>query len=449
MLAHRRGRPAPADAGTRSAPFTLRPQRAPIDIAAQAAVAALFQLVTPLLTRTAVRRDPRARLAPPTIVAFAHKRDLDVPLLIAHLLGPPVWPRWLGRVTFAGSAHLFLDGFLGLYFPQLGRPLRRLLYPISLGPVLRALRIVPLGLTGAQMVAEWIDGLRTIYPDDTPLSAVLSRHGLALARAAGVSPTLTLAEVRRWRYERLLMIQTGSELLNAAALGRLQYAQARAAPARFQVAADALQAGGALVIAPEGQLSPDGALQPPRSGVYRLLRTAPEAHVLPVATTYELLADERRPRAFFSIGPPLAGLAALPRREVEAVLYRELGRLGTVTLAHLVARAVFDDPEWRAAIPTAELAARVAAEARRVAASGQPIDPALLDRAALARRFRILLRAARGRGLDARGGEVRIDRALLARPVSGWQVNPLGYAYNESRSFPVWAADREPGLSSP
>ncbi len=448
MLAHRPDRAAPAAANAAPAPSTLRPQRAPIDIAAQAAVAALFQLAAPLLARTSVRREPRARLAPATVVAFAHKRDLDVPALIAHLLGPQVWPRWLGRVTFAGSAHLFLDGFLALYFPQLGRPLRRLLYPISLGPVLRALRIVPLGSTGAQMVAEWIDGLRTVYPDGTPLSAVLSAHGLALARAADVAPTVTLAEVRRWRYERLLTVQTGHELLNAAALGRLQYAQARAAPALLQVAIAALQAGGTLVIAPEGQLSPDGAVQPLRSGLHRLLRAAPDARVLPVVTTYDLLTDGWRPRLFLSIGPPLTGLAALPRRELEAALYREFGRLGTVTLAQLVARVVFDDRERRTAIPTAELAARVAAEARRIAGSGQRVDPALLDRAALARRLRVLLREAQGRGLDVRDGEVRIDRALLARPVSGWRENPLGYAYNESRAVPVWQTDQAPGSSS-
>ncbi|HZQ34977.1 MAG TPA: hypothetical protein VFD32_03515, partial [Dehalococcoidia bacterium] len=304
MLASRPERPLRLAARAAPASFSLRPQRAPGDMAAQAAVAGLFRLIMPLLTQTATWRDPRARLAPQTIVAFAHKRDLDVPALVATLLGPTVWPRWLGRVTFAGSEHLFLDGFLGLYFPQLGRPLRRLLYPTNLRPVLRALRIVPLGSTGVQMVAEWIDGLRTIYPDDTPLSAVLSSEGLALARATGVEPPVTLAGVRRWRHERLLTIQTGHKLLNAAALGRLQFAQARSAPARLQAVTAALQAGGLLVLAPEGQLSPDGALQPLRSGLNRLLRAVPDAHVLPVASTYDLLAEGRRPRLFLSVDPP-------------------------------------------------------------------------------------------------------------------------------------------------
>ncbi|HZQ35123.1 MAG TPA: hypothetical protein VFD32_04260, partial [Dehalococcoidia bacterium] len=87
-----------------------------------------------------------------------------------------------------------------------------------------------------------------------------------------------------------------------------------------------------------------------------------------------------------------------------------------------------------------ELAARAAAEARRLARAGQRVDPRLLDRRAFSRRFGELLRAARGRGIDAHGGEVRIDRAVLNRPVSGWQANPLGYAYNESRAFPAWTA---------
>lgn len=438
MLARRPGRSEAPAHGPVPAPFTLRLPRAPADNVAQAAVAALFQVVMPVLARLAVRRDPRARLAPQTIVAFAHKRDLDVPALIAAMLGPSVWPRWLGRVTFAGSADLYLDGFLGLYFPQLGRPLRRLLYPTNLGPVLRALRIVPVGSTGMQMVAEWIDGLRTVYPDGTPLEAVLSTRGLALVRAAGAEPGLTLAEVRRWRYERVLAIQTERDLLNTAALRRLRIAQAREAPARLEAAIAPLRAGGVLVIAPEGQLSPDGALQPLRSGLFRLLRAAPNARVLPVATTYDVLAGGRRPRLFLNVGAPLTGLAMLPRHEAEATLSAEFGRLGTVTLAHLVARIIFDDPQQRASIPAAELARRAAIDARRVAAAGQQLDPALLERDRFRRRFVELLRAARGRGLDAHGAMVRIDRTLLHRPVSGWQANPLGYAYNESGSFPAW-----------
>jgi len=407
-------------------------------MAAQASVAALFQAVTPLLVQISARRDPRAILAPGTIVAFAHKRDLDVPALIATLLGPSVWPRWLGRVTFVGSADLYLDGFLGLYFPQLGPPLRRLLYRTNLGPVLRALRIVPVGSTGTQMVAEWLDILRAVYPGDTPLSAVLSEGGLALVRAAGAEPSLRLTEARRWRYERLLTIQTGNDLISTAAIRRLRIAQAYEAPARLAAAIAPLRAGGALVIAPEGQLTPDGALQPLRSGLYHLLRAAPEARVLPIATTYDLMPAGRRPRLFLNVGAPRAGLAELPRREAEAIVHGEFGRLSTVTLAHLVARIVFDDPRQRTTIPAAELAHRVASAASQAARAGQPVDPALLARTALARRFDVFMRRAQRRGLNLDAGEVRVDRELLRGPVNGWQENPLGYAYNESRSFRLW-----------
>lgn len=441
MLARRLRRLPPYGGDAPSAGFALRSPRAPLDNVAQAGVSALFQAVMPLLAHTTVRRDLGAHLAPQTIVAFAHKRDLDVPALIAALLGPHVWPRWLGRVTFIGSADLYLDGFLGLYFPQLGRPLRRLLYRTNLGPVLRALRIVPAGSTGTQMVAEWIDGLRSVFPATTPLSAVLSEHGLGLARAAGIEPRLTLAEARRWRNERLLTIQSERDLLTAEALRRLQIAQAWAAQSILEAAVAPLQAGGVVVIAPEGQRSPDGAQQPLRSGLHLLLREAPQARVLPVATTYDLLPDGRRPRLFLNIGAPLFDLGTLPRRQADRILGHEFGRLGTVTLAQLVARAVLDDPEQRSAISTTELAQRLAAEAHRLSAAGQPLDPLLLDRATFLRRFRALLRAAQGRGLDVQAGEVRIDHAMLRRPVNGWQANPIGYAYNESRGVPAWQAN--------
>ena len=37
-----------------------------------------------------------------------------------------------------------------------------------------------------------------------------------------------------------------------------------------------------------------------------------------------------------------------------------------------------------------------------------------------------------GHGLEAAGDTLRLDRAVLARPVSGWEENPLGYAHNEA-----------------
>src|SRR5581483_1045598 len=113
----------------------LRSQRAPVDCCAQLAIAALFQATSRAMSNVQPTVPAEAKLAPSTVIVFTHKRDLDIPVLIATLLGPRVWRRWLGRVTFVGSADLFIDGFLGYYYPQLGRPLRALLSHSSIRPV--------------------------------------------------------------------------------------------------------------------------------------------------------------------------------------------------------------------------------------------------------------------------------------------------------------------------
>ena len=414
----------------------LRQPRAPIDIGAQLAIAGLFQVVARAMAHVRPEVAPEARLAPRTVIVFTHKRDLDIPVLIATLLGPRLWPRWLGRVTFVGSADLFIDGFLGYYYPQLGRPLRALLARTSIGPVLRALRIVPVTASGPRLVAQWLDDLRAVFPAVTPLGALLSEDGLAVAEALGVAEDATLAGARRWRYERLLTLQEPTGFLDSAAYGRLRVHEARAAPRRLAEVAAVLQMGGVVVISPEGQLSPDGALQPFRSGLGHLLRQTDEARVVPVGITYDLLAGGRRPRLFITAGEPITRLGALPRREADVRLRATLARLCTITLPHLVARWLFDESQGQQAIAAAALRRYVWSEAQAFAASGQRLDPLLRQARTFDKRFAALLREACGHGLRLEpSGVVAIDWRALRLPVEGWQENPFGYAYNELRSL--------------
>jgi len=419
--------------------FALRAQRSRVDTVAQASVAALFRLATLCLVRPRVAFEPGARLEPRTVIVFSHKRDIDIPALVYATFAAPFGVRWIGRVTFIGRADIYVPGFLGLYYPQLPRALRRWLFLLDIGGILRMLRVVPARTAGPRTIADWLRDLAPLYPPDTPLGALLSADGLARAAQAGVPPELPLGAVFAWRYEEWLGQQVGPEMFGSEVMARLRVREAREVPRLLAVARKALRENGILVIAPEGQLSPDGRMRPFRSGLHYLLRDLPDASILPVGFTYDLLG-QRRPVLFIRVGALRPVQPDLPRRAFDEQLRADLARLGTVTLAHIVARVLFDElGEGTAAVATADLARRAWRSARSLAHAGRRLDPALLERKRFAARFAQLLRAARGRGLDERGGQVRIDWALLHQPVNGWLENPLGYAYNESRDLPAWS----------
>lgn len=403
--------------------------RSPRATFAQIAVSALFQAIVPLLCHVRIHRDARVVLGRRTLAVINHKSDLDIPVLVRTIYGPSIWPRWTGRITFVGRSDLFLRGFLALRFAQLG-PLRRWLFPVDLTPILRTLRIIPVGKAGPRLVAEWIAELKAVYGPDRPLGDLLSPCGLERATAAGVSPSLTLAQAASWRYRSFLEQDAGSELIDERTSRHLRLAEARGARARLAEIVAALE-GGVLTMAPEGDLSPDGRLQPFRSGVYRVLKSVPDACVLPAGITYDLLCDGRPP-TFVRVGRPLTGLAALGRRACEARVRQAFATLATVTLAQLVGYVVFEElGPTTPVVSKAELAQRVCRLAAELARAGRPMDPRLRDPQAFRQRFAELLRNARGHGLEQDDAVLRLDWNLLQSPVNGPLQNPLVYAYNE------------------
>lgn len=400
----------------------------------QIAVSVLFRLFVATQARVRVARAPGSAVRPRTIVVLRHKRDLDIPILVRVLFGGPRGWRWAGSLVFAGRSDLYTPGFLALQFPQLRR-VRRLLYRLSIGPILYRLGIVPVSKAGPRLLAEWIDALVDAYGGESLVAELLAPGWLASLRPALPSGT-TLAGLRSWRHVDVLSRMTGPECLRPAAFRRLRLRLAQAARGGLVEIVASLRRGDVLVMAPEGNLSPDGGLQPFRSGMYRLLQQAPGASILPFVITYDLL-DTERPAAFVRTGTLLADLVPLDRREAEARIRSALAAENTATISQLAAAVLFEElPPGVESIATADLRRGIARRAGAAARQGRPVDERLLNRAVFAARFRRFLVAVEGHGLRRDGARLNIDRGLLSGPVDGWAENPLGYAYNELRGLP-------------
>lgn len=393
----------------------------------QIAVALLFRLFVATQGRVRISLAPGATVRPRTIVVLRHKRDLDIPVLVRVLFGGPHGWRWAGSLVFAGRSDLYTPGFLALQFPQL-RAVRRLLYPLAIGPILYRLGVMPVSKAGPRLVAEWIDALIDAYGGETQADDLIAPDWL-LAQDAAPAGSTTLAELRSPRHVALLALVAGPECLRPAVFRRVRLRLAQAARVSLVDVVTALQHDHVLVMAPEGNLSPDGGLQPFRSGMYRLLQQVPAAALLPFAISYDLL-DRGPLRIFVHVGPALERLASLDRREAEARIRAALAAANTATMAQLAAAVLIEELP-AAEIAAGDLAARIAARAAALAGAGRPVDRRLLDRRRFAARFVRFLAAAEGHGLQRTAGRLRIDRALIEGPVDGWLTNPLGYAYNE------------------
>jgi 1-acyl-sn-glycerol-3-phosphate acyltransferase len=409
-------------------------RRSPASAGAQLAVGVALSAFAAAWCRLERTGDPASALQPRRLLVFNHKRDLDIPLLVRALLGPRTWAAWPGRLVFVGSSELYLPGFLALYFPQLG-PLRWALMGLNLGPVLRMLRVLPVSTPGPRLLAVWLREAADIFGADCPLTMVLTAEWAARLAGRGLSARVTLAQALTPRYRAALALDVPPEAFQPHVRQRLALAAARRAQAHLRALATELEVGNVVIMAPEGNLSPDGRLQRFRSGLVRLLKAAPDTTVVPVGITYDVLAPGR-PRAFLRVGAPLIDLGEQPRRDIEHAVRRRLAGLNTVTLAQLLGWVLLEElAPGMATIDRRVLAERVRRRAVELAGAGYAVDHRVLHPSTFEPAWTGLLAAARGGGLHVTGTTIGIDWRLLRGPAADWRHNPLAYARNELASM--------------
>lgn len=221
------------------------------------------------------------------------------------------------------------------------------------------------------------------------------------------------------------------------AVAGTRVARVRGVRAALAAAAEELAGGGCVLIAPEGQLSVDGALAPIRGSVARI---GPHAKtVQPVTLTYDHGAGRRVGlfvRFMSAVAPADLDARAL---ELEVAARLRAGRV--YALAQLVGLLLAGGLDPVLAVAGAEgdgVAGGVQALAETVRAAGLGIDP-WLARAQprdVARRWRAWLRRAGPRG----------DRPVAGRSLPAW----LDYWRHEAVDglAPLGQVDRERVLSA-
>ena len=373
-------------------------------------------------------------IAPGTLIASNHQRDVDGPMLGTVLVRRKglhfQWP----LPFFATREDLFRPGILArltvrwpwplpallgqvslAWFFPLGRaePMRRV-REFTLGETLRALVDAGFGEADAASLLN-ARGRRELHADHVPLADLIARTRPAV--------------LEQWWGLRRLMPK----------------ARASLAP-KFRTTIDAqlahftqrLDRGRCVYFSPEGTISMDGHFGRIRAGFFRLARmTGSPPWIQPMALGYDTLAPGRS-RVVVRIGERFRADATLDRRAFDAALRRAVLALAPVTPSHLLARWLLHGPAAFAREDLASWFARCLPVLRQAHPSLDPLFAQASARVLAGQRLRWLER----RGLVVRRGEH--FRNLCPRDAGpGWQapVNIARYLDNNLADL-VPAIDR-------
>jgi 1-acyl-sn-glycerol-3-phosphate acyltransferase len=306
-------------------------------------------------------------LAPRTLVVSSHRSDDDVPVLVACIY-PQIHGRWRRgeRLHFAVRDDLFVPGFFAGYPAGLPRPLRRLLFPVNVGPVLG--RFLPLHRIRSATRMRVVEYLRE-HPDEPLPDSIAVRFGGA--------PQLG-RDVLRGKYADILWQVVTPEELDAPEA----WARRRAGALEdFRRLVEVVRGGGALTIFPEGRPSPDGTVGPLMDGVDAIVRRARPERIVAFAPAYDPLVDGRT-HAFLAVSAPCP-----PDVDVLELLKRTT----PLTVGDSVAAALADG---------ADPGRRLDDDVEAAREEGRPYEPELDDARVRARRAEVAMRAAGGRPLD-------------------------------------------------
>jgi 1-acyl-sn-glycerol-3-phosphate acyltransferase len=281
------------------------------------------------------------RLAPGTLIASNHLRDVDGPML-GIVLARRRGLRSRGRPPFyATREDLFRPGILSRLTVHWPAPVSALLGHVSLAWFFPLGRAEPMRRVREFTLGEALLALCDEGCADEDCHGVLNARG---RRETGVTPgscTVRAAAVRR---DPPLESWWGLRRLTLPAFRKVAPSFRAAVATQLAHFTDRLERGFSVYFSPEGTISMDGHFSRIRAGFYRLVRaTTTRTWIQPMALAYDTLAPGRS-RVVIHVGARFLANATLGRRAFDAALRRAILDCVPVTPSHLLARYLLHGP---------------------------------------------------------------------------------------------------------
>lgn len=342
---------------------------------------------------------PDFRMAPGTLIASNHQRDVDGPMLGNALVRRRglrfQWP----LPFFATREDLFQPGILARLTVQWPAPVSALLGHIPLRWFFRLARTEPMRRTREFTLGDALRALVDAGLGDHDAASVLNARG---RRDTGIIAGKISVQGLRRRSEPSLESWWGLRRLDPSARAAISGDFRATVQRQLTYFAQRLDQGHCVYFAPEGGISVDGHFARVRAGFIRLSRMARTAPwIQPMALGYDALAPGRS-RVVIRIGKPFRADVRASHRDFDASLRRAVLDLVPITPSHLLARFLLHGPRI---FTLKELIGWLARSRAALAKNGIVLDP-LFERVAIDRLVKRRLRWLLRKRLITRDGNV-------------------------------------------
>ncbi|HEX5962030.1 MAG TPA: hypothetical protein VFY97_12415 [Rhodanobacteraceae bacterium] len=281
------------------------------------------------------------RIAPGTMLASNHQRDVDGPMLGTVLVQRHGlhfrWP----LPFYATREDLFRPGILSRLTVQWPQPLSALLGHVSLAWFFPLGRAEPMRRVREYTLGEALRALAAAGFADADAASMLNARG---RRETGLAAGAASVRMAGQRDDPRMESWWGLRRLAPAASHALAPGFRATVDAQLAHFAMRLDRRRCVYFSPEGTISMDGHFGRIRAGFFRLARMArAPPWIQPMAIGYDTLAPGRS-RVVVRIGERRRAVTSLERRAFDATLRRMILELAPITPSHLLARFLLHGP---------------------------------------------------------------------------------------------------------
>jgi len=336
------------------------------------------------------------------LLVSTHRSESDVPMVCSALcVSGGLWRERRQKTHYAARDDLFDPGFFAAFARRLPRPARRAVYSLSIARGLPLVRVHPVSRTNGLRLGQ---ALREV-PPQTPLAPVLPTDAADALRtqasALRIRTPATAREALSGDFADVLWRSYRRQDLSDPVFERAWRSQAVRATGDFRRLAGLLRERQPLLLFPEGQPSPDGAIGPLEAGLGALVRRGRPELLLPIGLAYDHLTT-RRTRALIALGREFAPPAA----DVDEAVLSALRGVTPLSCGQILAERLLEAASsGLTRVSWADLHDALEAAVRASREEGRQVDPAL-EAGRRAARLTDALRALARRGMVSSAGSV-------------------------------------------
>ncbi len=406
-------------------------------------LASIFYLLFPLLYDIKVTGIHNYTASPSTLITINHRRDLDIIVAAPILHLYKTLFRNNLRPYFIARDDLFDPGFLSAHF-LIPWPLGKIIHRVNIAGIMRALRARPISHLVRKRIAPLLREV-ILAVGDLKLKDVIRQDQLQeIARLldgkhrAGLEE-LSVSDFLGYDYCALHQCFSDVGILNEGLSRKVRKHSLEAIGTQLRVFAHILEEGNICLLAPEGQLSPDGRFWPVKSGLHRLLSmTKNDVRILPINTTYDFMTRGRM-RIYVSIGEEILRPKELKKVELEKLVQRRIVGLGPITMGQLGSEYLLQRLEvGYHFISHDQLEKELSTKAWRFIGAGLRLDDRLMKKESFNKRLNDFISYCRTKHILEQTAPniytIDRDKVLNTTGLRHWE-NPVQYSSNEIKSL--------------